>query len=73
MRMQLQLATSRGMDAVSIDNYQSKLSYDNFVDAINEENASAASALLYNIVGQGQAFNNLRKHFDEIVKKFKLK
>ena len=122
--------------AVPIDNYQTKLSYDNFVDAINEEdvvlskarkewkvvrvdntktiirdidnqkdyemrtrdlyeahlhlekddiqistvapfvgkeNASAASALLYNIVGRGQAFNNLRKYAKEIFKNLKLK
>ena len=125
-----------GVDDAPINKYKSKLSYDNFVDAIDEENivlskahkkwqvvrvdntktiirdvdkqkeyemrtrdlyeahlhlekneiqistvapfvgkenASAASALLYNIVGRGQALNNLRKHFDEIIKKFKLK
>ena len=124
------------MDAVRIDNYQSKISYDNFIDAINEENivlskarkewqvvrvdntktiirdvdnqkdyemrtrdlyeahlhlekddiqistvapfvgkenASAASALLYNIVGRGQTFNNLRKYAKEIFKNLKLK
>ena len=126
---------NEGMDAVSINKYQSKLSYDNFIDTINEENivlskarkewkvvrvdntktvirdvdnrkdyemrtrdlyeahlhlekdeiqistiapfvgkenASAASALLYNIVGQGQAFNNLRKYAHEIFKNLKL-
>ena len=124
------------VDVVPIDKYQSKLSYNNFVDAIDEENivlskarkewqvvrvdniktvirdvdnqkeyemrtrdlyeahihlkkdeiqistvtpfvgkenASAASALLYNIVGQGQAFNNLRKYAHEIFKNLKLK
>ena len=35
---------------------------------VGKENAPAASALLYNIVGQGQAFNNMRKHFNEIFK-----
>lgn len=40
---------------------------------VGKENASAASALLYNIVGQGEAFNNLRKHFSEIIKNLKLK
>jgi len=40
---------------------------------VGKENASAASALLYNIVGQGEPFNNLRKHFSEIVKNLKLK
>ena len=127
---------NEGVDIVPIDNYQSKLSYDNFVDAINsenvvlskarkewkvvrvdntktiirdvdkqkdyemrtrdlyeahlhlekddiqistvapfvgKENASAASALLYNIVGRGQAFNNLRKYANEIFKNLKLK
>lgn len=28
---------------------------------VGKENAPAASALLYNIVGQGQGFNNLRR------------
>ena len=28
---------------------------------VGKENASAASALLYNIMGRGQSFNNLRK------------
>ena len=127
---------NEGMAAVSTDNYQSKLSYDGFIDAINgenivlskarkewkvvrvdntktiirdvdnrkdyemrtrdlyeahlhlekdqiqistvapfvgKENASAASALLYNIVGQGQALNNLRKYAKEIFKNLKLK
>ena len=40
---------------------------------VGKENASAASALLYNIVGKGEVFNNLRKHFSEIIKNLKLK
>lgn len=127
---------NEGVDVVPIDKCQSKLSYDNFVDAIDEENivlskarkewqvvrvdntktiirdvdnqkdyemrtrdlyeahlhlekddiqistvapfvgkenASAASALLYNIVGQGQSFNNLRKYAHELFKNLKLK
>ena len=127
---------NEGVDTVPIESYQSKLSYANFVDTINEENvvlskarkewqvvrvdntktvirdidnhkdyemrtrdlyeahlhlekdniqistvapfvgkenAPAASALLYNIVGQGQAFNNLRKYANEIFKTLKLK
>ncbi|MBR1557899.1 MAG: DUF3843 family protein [Prevotella sp.] len=127
---------NEGVDVVPIDKYQSKMSYDNFIDAIDEENivlskarkewqvvrvdntktiirdvdnrkdyemrtrdlyeahlhlekdeiqiatvapfvgkenASAASALLYNIVGQGQAFNNLRKYAKEIFNNLKMK
>ena len=40
---------------------------------VGKENAPAASALLYNIVGRGQSFNNLRKHTHEILKFLKLK
>ena len=40
---------------------------------IGKENASAASALLYNIVGRGQSFNNLLKFTQEIFKYLKLK
>ena len=40
---------------------------------VGKENASAASALLYNIVGKGQAFNNLRKNVNEMLKYLKLK
>lgn len=40
---------------------------------VGKENASAASALLYNIVGQGQSFNNLRKYANEVLKYLKLK
>ena len=40
---------------------------------VGKEIAPAASALLYNIVGQGQSFNNLRKHTHEILKFLKLK
>ena len=40
---------------------------------VGKENASAASALLYNIVGKGQAFNNLRKNVNEILKYLKMK
>lgn len=40
---------------------------------VGKENASAASALLYNIVGRGQSFNNLRKFTQEIFKYLKLK
>ena len=127
---------NESVNNVHIDDYQSKLSYDNFIETINEEdvvlskarkewqvvridntktvirdvdnqkdyemqtrdlyeahlhlekddiqistvapfvgkeNASAASALLYNIVGRGQAFNNLRKYAKEIFKNLKLK
>ena len=127
---------NEGVDTVPIESYRSKLSYDNFVDTINEEdvvlskarkewrvvrvdntktvirdveneknfemntrdlyeahlhleendiqistvapyvgkeNAPAASALLYNIVGRGQSLNNLRKYTHEIFKYLKLK
>ena len=40
---------------------------------VGKENASAASALLYNIVGKGQAFNNLRKNVNEMLKYLKMK
>jgi hypothetical protein len=40
---------------------------------VGKENAPAASALLYNIVGRGQSFNNLRKYTQEIFKYLKLK
>ena len=40
---------------------------------VGKENAPAASALLYNIVGQGQTFNNLRKNVNEMLKYLKLK
>ena len=40
---------------------------------VGKENASAASALLYNIVGRGQSFNNLRKFTQEVFKYLKLK
>lgn len=40
---------------------------------VGKENAPAASALLYNIVGKGQAFNNLHKNCMEILKYLKLK
>ena len=40
---------------------------------VGKENAPAASALLYNIVGKGQAFNNMHKKFNEIIKHLKLK
>lgn len=40
---------------------------------VGKENASAASALLYNIVGRGQSFNNLRKFTNEVLKYLKLK
>jgi hypothetical protein len=40
---------------------------------VGKENAPAASALLYNIIGQGQAFNNLRKNVNEMLKYLKLK
>jgi small ligand-binding sensory domain FIST len=40
---------------------------------VGKENAPAASALLYNIVGRGQSFNNLRKFTQEIFKYLKLK
>lgn len=39
---------------------------------VGKENAPAASALLYNIVGRGQAFNNLRKYAQKIFKNLKL-
>ena len=39
---------------------------------VGKENASAASALLYNVVGQGQTFNNLRKYAHEIFQNLKL-
>ena len=45
----------------------------NVAPFVGKENASAASALLYNVVGQGQTFNNLRKHAQEILKNLKLK
>lgn len=38
------------------------------VPFVGKENAPAASALLYNIVGQGQGFNALRKMVDDAVK-----
>ena len=37
---------------------------------VGKENAPAASALLYNIVGQGQTFNYLRKHIHELFKQW---
>lgn len=40
---------------------------------VGKENAPAASAMLYNIVGKGQAFNNLRKNVKEMLKYLKLK
>ena len=40
---------------------------------VGKEIAPAASALLYNIVGRGQTFNNLRKYSQEIFKYLKLK
>lgn len=40
---------------------------------VGKENAPAASALLYNIVGRGQSFNNLLKFTQEIFKYLKLK
>ena len=40
---------------------------------VGKENAPAASALLYNIVGRGQSFNNLRKFTQEVFKFLKLK
>ena len=40
---------------------------------VGKENAPAASALLYNNVGKGQALNNLRKYANEIFKNLKLK
>jgi hypothetical protein len=40
---------------------------------VGKGNAPAASALLYNIVGRGELFNNLRKNFREIFKKLNLK
>ena len=40
---------------------------------VGKENASAASALLYNIVGKGQAFNNLRKNVNKMLKYLKMK
>ena len=35
---------------------------------VGRQNASAASALLYNIVGRGHMFSYLRKHYKEILK-----
>lgn len=40
---------------------------------VGKGNAPAASALLYNIVGRGELFNNLRKNFREIFKKLNMK
>jgi hypothetical protein len=40
---------------------------------VGKENAPAASAMLYNIVGKGQAFNNLHKNINNILKHLKLK
>ena len=40
---------------------------------VGKENASPASALLYNIVGRGQSFNNLRKFTNEVLKYLKPK
>ena len=34
---------------------------------VGKDNAPAASALLYNIVGQGQGFNNLRKMVNDAI------
>ena len=38
------------------------------VPFVGKDNASAASALLYNIVGQGQTFNAFRKMVNDAVK-----
>lgn len=45
----------------------------NITPFVGKENAPAASALLYNIVGKGQAFNNLHKNINEMLKYLKLK
>ena len=45
----------------------------NVAPFVGKENAPAASAMLYNIVGKGQAFNNLRKNVKEMLKYLKLK
>lgn len=58
------------------DLYEAHLSLDpseiqvaNLVPFVGKDKASAASALLYNIVGAGQSMNSLRKFVKEIVEK----
>ena len=57
------------------DLYEAHLSLDSkqiqvasLVPFVGKEKAPAASALLYNIVGEGQTTNNLRKFVQDMVK-----
>lgn len=40
----------------------------NVAPFVGKQNASAASALLYNVVGRGQIFSYMRKHYKELFK-----
>ena len=42
-------------------------------DIKHRQNAPAASALLYNVVGQGRAYNAMRKYAKEFFKSIKQK
>lgn len=47
---------------------EEEIQISNVAPYVGKKNAPAASALLYNVVGQRQAFNYIRKHFKDIFK-----